>query len=55
LAKELAETREVLEALEERRAKALEASTWSLAEELQLQVDELKAMIAELEEDLSSH
>ena len=52
LAKELAETREVLEALEERRAKAVEASTWSLAEELQLQVDELKAMIAELEEDL---
>ena len=55
LAKELAETREVLEALEERRAKALEASTSSLAEELQLQVDEHKAMIAELEEDLSSH
>jgi hypothetical protein len=55
LAKELAETREVLEALEERRAKALEASKWSLAEELQLQVDELKAMIAELEEDLASH
>ena len=52
LAKELAELRDVEQAIEERIAKAVETSTWSLAEELQPQLDELKAMIAELEEDL---
>ena len=52
LTKELAELRDVQQAIEERIAKAVETSTWSLAEELQPQLDELKAMIAELEEDL---